>query len=105
MYGWEITADHVNHKINHRMESHRGPGNIPERISTLLAADPPDPMPRGFARWRLYDDDDTCYFEGILYTDEPGSTDEFGPQDDIGEAYGCTYTKILNPETKIWEAL
>ena len=42
-------------------------------------------------KFRLYDDDGNCYFEGIATKDT-----DFAPLDDYGIAFGCT-------EIRYWE--
>ena len=43
------------------------------------------------ARFSMYDDDDNCYYEGMIY----GDYDGFEPLDDFGMGWaGCTYIKI-----------
>ena len=43
------------------------------------------------ARFTMYDDDDNCYYEGMIY----GDFDGFEPLDDFGMPNaGCTYIKI-----------
>ena len=43
------------------------------------------------AKFSMYDDDDICYYEGIIY----GDYDGFEPLDDFGMPNaGCTYIKI-----------
>ena len=43
------------------------------------------------ARFSMYDDDDNCYYEGMLY----GDYDGFEPLDDFGMPNaGCTYIKL-----------
>ena len=43
------------------------------------------------ARFSMYDDDDNCYYEGMIY----GDYDGFEPLDDFGMPNaGCTYIKI-----------
>ena len=42
-------------------------------------------------KFNMYDDDDNCYYEGMLYGDYEG----FEPLDDFGMPHtGCTYIKI-----------
>jgi len=55
------------------------------------------PFPHKF---RMYDDDDQCYYEG--YCEE----EEFDPLDDYGAPNaGCAYIKYYNKEKKEWEVL
>ena len=43
------------------------------------------------ARFSMYDDDDNCYYEGMIY----GKYDGFEPLDDFGMPNaGCTYIKV-----------
>jgi hypothetical protein len=43
------------------------------------------------ARFSMYDDDDNCYYEGMIY----GNYDGFEPLDDFGMPNaGCTYIKL-----------
>ena len=43
------------------------------------------------AHFSMYDDDDNCYYEGMIY----GNYDGFEPLDDYGMPNaGCTYIKI-----------
>lgn len=100
MYAWKLTKDNI-------CNSHRGitgPSRISDKMQTAL--DFEDPLP-GYTRvdWRLYDDDGTLYFEGFLFTKDPGSEDLFAPLDDYGEAFGCTEVRVLNNKTKRWEVV
>ena len=50
-----------------------------------------DSINKNSARFSMYDDDDNCYYEGMIYGDYEG----FEPLDDFGMPNaGCTYIKI-----------
>jgi hypothetical protein len=75
-YRWKITHDHIE---DGRAIGVEGPGGLDENITS---------NPTHFS---LYDDDDNCYYQGMLY----GDFDGLEPLDDYGTPNaGCTYVKI-----------
>ncbi len=49
-------------------------------------------------RFRLYDDDEILYFEGII-----SDSSSFDPLDEVGVGYGCTEERVF--ENGKWETL
>lgn len=75
-YRWKITKDHIDSGDAVGTE---GPHDLDENITS-------NPT-----RFSLYDDDNICYYEGMLY----GNFDGLEPLDDYGTPNaGCTYVKI-----------
>ena len=81
MYYWKITRDRVHDETSGEPTDKGIDG--PSGCDDSLRSNP--------AKFSLYDDDDTCYYEGVLYGDYEG----FEPLDDFGMGWaGCTYIKI-----------
>ena len=77
-YRWIITKDHLD-KGEH------------SRVDTVGPRDADDKVTSNAARFSLYDDDDICYYEGMLYDDFEG----FEPLDDFGTPNaGCVKMKL-----------
>ena len=75
-YRWKITKDHIEDGQAVGVE---GPRDLDESVTS---------NPTQFS---LYDDDDNCYYEGMLY----GDFDGLEPLDDYGTPNaGCTYVKV-----------
>ena len=79
-YRWKITKDHLTKPDE---ESYavgiEGPRDLDENVTDNAA------------RFSLYDDDDICYYEGMLY----GDFDGFEPLYDFGMGYaGCVKMKL-----------
>ena len=78
-YRWIITRDRISDPDEKSSKGTQGPHNC----NFTLKTNP--------TRFSLYDDDDNCYYEGMLYGDYCG----LEPLDDFGEGWaGCTYVKI-----------
>ena len=113
MYGWIVTHDHINHgqPVKERETGTIGPGCIRKVDESLLkelvlkSKCISDSLPEKCVRWRVYDDDNELYFEGIMVTDNPGSEDWFSPLDDLGTSYGCVYIQIQKVVIGAWETL
>lgn len=76
MYYWTITKDRIE---NGEAKGVSGPYGCDENVRTNPA------------KFSMYDDDDTCYYEGMIY----GNYEGFEPLDDFGMPNaGCTYIKI-----------
>ncbi len=77
-YRWRITQDHISDSGD-RDVGVEGPRNLDDSIKDNPTA------------FYLYDDDDNCYYTGMLYGDFTG----LEPLDDFGAPNaGCTYIKI-----------
>ena len=75
-YRWKITRDRIDDGESKGVE---GPAYLDPSVTD-------NPV-----HFSLYDDDDNCYYEGMLYGDYSG----FEPLDDYGMPNaGCTYIKI-----------
>ena len=75
-YRWTITKDHIE---NGRAVGVEGPHDLDDSVNSNPA------------RFSLYDDDDECYYEGMLYGDFEG----FEPLDDYGTPNaGCVKMKL-----------
>ena len=73
-YYWKITKVHLD-SLKDEVGTNSGDATINE----------------GSARFSMYDDDDNCYYEGMIYGDYLG----FEPLWDFGTPNaGCTYIKI-----------
>jgi len=73
-YFWKITKVHLD-SLRDEVGVYNGTNSINENPS----------------RFSMYDDDDNCYYEGMLY----GEYDGFEPLYDFGMPNaGCTYIKI-----------
>ena len=77
-YYWLITKVHLD--------------SLKDEVGTnggrLVCSDKKLPNP---SRFSMYDDDDNCYYEGMIY----GNYDGFEPLDDFGMPNaGCTYIKL-----------
>ena len=73
-YYWKITKIHLD-SLKDEINTYNGDTKIKENS----------------ARFSMYDDDDNCYYEGMIY----GDYDGFEPLDDFGMPNaGCTYIKI-----------
>tara|TARA_Y100000310_G_scaffold236836_1_gene240085 strand:- start:225 stop:497 length:273 start_codon:yes stop_codon:yes gene_type:complete len=78
-YYWKITRDRISDPDEKSSKGVSGPGDCDATLKTNPA------------KFSLYDDDDNCYYEGMLYGNYCG----FEPLDDFGEGWaGCTYVKI-----------
>jgi len=78
-YRWTITKDHLDGDGEHSRVGTVGPRNAHDSVT-----DNP-------SRFSLYDDDDNCYYEGMLYGDFEG----FEPLDDFGTPNaGCVKMKL-----------
>ena len=76
-YRWKITRDRINDDGSEKGVS--GPRNCDDNLKT------------NGKRFQMYDDDDNCYYEGMIY----GDYDGFEPLDDFGMPNaGCTCIKI-----------
>ena len=77
-YYWIITKDMLDTNKDYSAVGIEGPaGNCRTKENPV--------------KFNMYDDDDNCYYEGILYGDYEG----FEPLDDFGMPdSGCTYIKI-----------
>lgn len=61
--------------------------------SSTIGGKPQQPEPDQTLRFRLFDDDDNMYFEGVM---KPTSSERlFDPLDDYGVAFGCTHIKVF----------
>lgn len=79
-YRWTITKDHL-----------EDPGSMHSRVATIGPHDADDAVTSNPARFSLYDDDDNCYYEGMLYGDYMGME----PLDDFGTPNaGCVKMKL-----------
>ena len=56
-------------------------------------------------KFKLFDDDDNCYFRGKFDMENCGEEGEFAPLDNLGAAYGCTYLMYMTPEMDQYEML
>jgi len=80
-YYWVITKDRI---YDPKIDEHGNQGTSQGNIQLML--DKVNP-----SRFSLYDGDNQCYYEGIIYGDYNG----FEPQDDFGGPNdGCVSTKI-----------
>ncbi len=76
-YRWKITKDHID---GGRGVGVQGPRNLDESVTSNPA------------RFSLYDDDNICYYEGMLYGDDYQG---FEPLDDYGTPNaGCVKMKL-----------
>ena len=76
-YRWVITKDHIDNG---------------DRVGTVGPHDADDAVTANPARFSLYDDDDMCYYEGMLYGDDYQG---FEPLDDFGTPNaGCVKMKL-----------
>jgi len=74
-YRWKITRDHL--------DGEDAGVEGPRDLDPNLKSNP--------TRFTMYDDDDECYYSGMLY----GDFDGLEPLDDFGMPNaGCTYIKI-----------
>ena len=88
-YRWIITRDHISEPDEKSAVGIQGPSDCDETLKS-------NPQ-----RFSLYDGDNECYAEGMLYTTDdaydkydPAEID-FSPLDDYGEPnWGCTAIKI-----------
>jgi len=88
-YRWIITKDHISEPDEKSAVGIQGPSDCDETLKS-------NPQ-----RFSLYDGDNECYAEGMLYTTDdaydkydPAEID-FSPLDDYGEPnWGCTAIKI-----------
>lgn len=80
IYRWRITKDHLDaDDAKHSAAGVEGPYGLDETLMTNGTS------------FSMYDDDQECYFEGMLYGDFTG----FEPLDDFGMPNaGCTMIKI-----------
>jgi len=91
MFKWMITKDIINAgRLNKKSF------NFPDSEITNLTN-----------KFKLYDDDDNLYFEGIAQElgDDDDPEDEFNPLDWAMNDCGCTYIKYYNKKTKAWDTL
>ena len=104
-YAWIITRDFLYEEgpsiyMKSNVGTH-GPRNT--RVDYPSAT--PGAMSKDDVMFRLYDDDDRLYYEGI-FRGNWKSEDGFGPLDDFGEPdSGCTRIDYFDPETESWETL
>ena len=78
-YRWTITRDRIEGETEYSAKGKEGPRNLDPTITD-------NPV-----RFSMYDADDNCYYEGMLYGDHDG----FEPLDDFGTPYaGCSAIKI-----------
>jgi hypothetical protein len=88
-YMWVITHDYLHEKDKDLSNDAGviGPCKAPTSMS----------MPH---RFRMYDDDNELYYEGVC------SEESFDPLDDFGTPNaGCTRIDYFNPSTHTWEIL
>lgn len=85
-YRWVITKDHISEDGEETIVGVRGPLNADDNLKS---------NPQHFS---VYDDDENCYAEGMLYATDAAKDYEtacFGPLDDYARpALGCTDIKI-----------
>ncbi len=78
IYRWIITKDHLD-------------AGEQSRVGTVGPHDADDAVNGNATQFSLYDDDDICYYEGMLYGDYEG----FEPLDDFGTPNaGCVKLKL-----------
>ncbi len=78
-YRWVITKDHLDGD------------NADSRVGTVGPRDAREEVTSNPTSFSLYDDDDNCYYEGMLYGDFEG----FEPLDDFGTPNaGCVKMKL-----------
>ena len=80
-YRWKITKDRIS-EVSYQGPTDKGVEG-PHDLDPTIKSNP--------ARFSLYDDDNNCYYEGMLYGDYIG----FEPLDDFGTPNaGCTKMKL-----------
>lgn len=79
-HGWTITKTHLDGKC-------------------VAKPEPDQTIP-----FRLYDDDNHLYFEGVMAMDLYNSPCVFDPLDATKYAYGCTYMNVKDPNG-IWQTI
>lgn len=101
-YGWLITKDHLSDDENGVRSTSEvdtiGPRNIDPIIESDLLSGKGHPF-------KMYDDDDILYFEGLTLAKDDDMVFEeasYGPLRDFGQpGFGCTYIKY--PGHKEWD--
>ncbi len=76
-YAWVITKDHL----------YDPEDGLPSRVGTQGPSDATEQQLAKAAqgrKWRVLDDDGIVYYEGRIWTEEPGSELDFGPLWDFG---------------------
>lgn len=75
-YRWIITKDHIENG---------------DRVGTVGPRDASDDVTGNPTQFSMYDDDNICYYEGMIY----GDFDGFEPLDDFGTPNaGCVKMKL-----------
>ena len=97
MYAWKITEDRITDPAEDGCGLNVvGPGTITAEHERWLdtKATPANKLPEGIERFtfRLFDDDHTLYYRGVLVTDDAGTEEVCcAPLDDYGKPNaGCT---------------
>jgi len=82
-----------------------GPGDISPELKKKIEAlgkNPGHVVPDGFEKFKLFDDDDTLYYMGII----TGDYDGFEPLDDFGMPNaGCTDIKYWDEKSRSYTSL
>ena len=96
---WMITKDHV-HREGDELQSRVGYHEEHSRISfvALTMGAQSEPLPdwessRGLVKFRLYDDDNECYYEGWLHDDNSCENQENALKWAEGDS-GCTIIRV-----------
>jgi len=82
---WRITKDYL-HEQDSSETNHTNYGNYKGNSKMLI-------------QFRLLDDDDNIYFQGIT------NDTDFAPLDDFGVAFGCTSLHYKLLDSNVWEVL
>ena len=106
MYAWMITKDHITREGSNAAGLVGPSGTTIEAIKALNAISviAIEELPLNCEAFRMYDDDNTLYYEGLIIGDR--DTDGFEPLDDYGEpGAGCTRIDYWSQTDKRWEIL